>query len=116
MGKMFFEMLAVFAEFEVDLLRMRTREGMTIARAKGKLKGKAPKLSATRQAHLVKLHEAGCITSPSCSRCPGRPSTGPWSARGGPRRSPSEHAPVSYRPRVRLWPGSAGIANSAGKV
>ena len=59
MGKMFFGMLAVFAEFEVDLLRMRTREGMAVARAKGRLKGKAPKLSGTRQAHLVKLHEAG---------------------------------------------------------
>lgn len=59
MGKMFFNILATFAEFEVDLLRMRTREGMTIARAKGKLKGRAPKLSAPRQAHLVKLHTAG---------------------------------------------------------
>jgi DNA invertase Pin-like site-specific DNA recombinase len=27
MGKMFFNILATFAEFEVDLLRMRTREG-----------------------------------------------------------------------------------------
>lgn len=59
MGKMFFNILATFAEFEVDLLRMRTREGMAIARAKGKLKGRAPKLSATRQAHLLKLHAAG---------------------------------------------------------
>ena len=58
MGKMFFNILATFAEFEVDLLRMRTREGMAIARAKGKLKGRAPKLSATRQAHLLKLHAA----------------------------------------------------------
>src|SRR5438445_1060454 len=30
MGKMFFNILATFAEFEVDLLRMRTREGMAI--------------------------------------------------------------------------------------
>ena len=59
MGKMFFCMLAVFAEFEVDLLRMRTREGMAVASSKGRLKGKQPKLSATRQAHLVKLHDAG---------------------------------------------------------
>src|SRR5438132_5764691 len=59
MGKMFFNILATFAEFEVDLLRMRTREGMAIAQAKGKLKGRAPKLSAPRQAHLVKLHTAG---------------------------------------------------------
>ncbi|WP_307872291.1 recombinase family protein [Actinoplanes cyaneus] len=36
MSKMFFTILATLAEFEVDLLRMRTREGMTVARAKGK--------------------------------------------------------------------------------
>jgi len=35
MGKMFFNILATFAEFEVGLLRMRTREGMAVARAKG---------------------------------------------------------------------------------
>jgi hypothetical protein len=43
MGKMFFNILATFAEFEVDLLRMRTRDCMAIAKAKGKLKGRAPK-------------------------------------------------------------------------
>ena len=59
MGKMFFNILATFAEFEVDLLRMRTREGMAIARAEGKLKGRAPKLSPAPQAHLIKLHAAG---------------------------------------------------------
>jgi DNA invertase Pin-like site-specific DNA recombinase len=60
MGKMFFNILAIFAEFEVDLLRrMRTREGMAIAKAKGKLKGRAPKLSAAQQTHLLKLHAAG---------------------------------------------------------
>ena len=59
MGKMFFNILATFAEFEVDLLRMRTREGMAVARAKGRLKGKQPKLSARQRAHLVQLHEAG---------------------------------------------------------
>lgn len=30
---MFFNMFAVFAEFKADLLRMRTREGMAIARS-----------------------------------------------------------------------------------
>jgi DNA invertase Pin-like site-specific DNA recombinase len=42
---MFFNNLATFAEFEVDLLRIRTREGMAVAKAKGKLKGKQPKLA-----------------------------------------------------------------------
>ena len=59
MGKCFFNILATFAEFEVDLLRMRTREGMAIARAKGRLKGKAPKLSPTQRRVLLKLHGAG---------------------------------------------------------
>jgi DNA invertase Pin-like site-specific DNA recombinase len=56
MGKMFFNILATFAEFEVDLLKMRTREGMAVARAKGKLKGKQPKLSARQQAELCRMH------------------------------------------------------------
>jgi DNA invertase Pin-like site-specific DNA recombinase len=59
MGKMFFNILATFAEFEVDLLRMRTREGMAIARARGRLRGKQPKLSARQQRHLRDLHERG---------------------------------------------------------
>jgi DNA invertase Pin-like site-specific DNA recombinase len=41
-AKCFFNVLATFAEFEFARLRMRTREGMAIARAKGRLKGKAP--------------------------------------------------------------------------
>lgn len=59
MGKMFFNILATFAEFEVDLLRMRTREGMAVARAKGKLKGRQPKLSTKQQAELRRMHDAG---------------------------------------------------------
>ncbi len=33
MGKRFFHILATFAEFEADLIRLRTREGIKIARA-----------------------------------------------------------------------------------
>ena len=59
MGKMFFNILATFAEFEVDLIRMRTREGMAIARAKGKLRGKQPKLSEKQQRELCRMHATG---------------------------------------------------------
>ncbi len=59
MGKMFFNILATFAEFEVDLLRLRTREGMAIARSKGRLKGRAPKLSKAQQKELVRIYERG---------------------------------------------------------
>ena len=62
MSKMFFNMLAIFAEFEVDLLRLRTREGMAVARARGQLKGKQPKLSARQQAELVRMHATGEYT------------------------------------------------------
>jgi DNA invertase Pin-like site-specific DNA recombinase len=59
MGKMFFNILATFAEFEADLIRMRTREGMAIARAKGKLRGKQPKLSDKQQHELRRMHSTG---------------------------------------------------------
>jgi DNA invertase Pin-like site-specific DNA recombinase len=59
MGKMFFNILATFAEFEADLIRMRTREGMAIARAKGKLRGKQPKLSDKQQKELCRMHDTG---------------------------------------------------------
>ena len=54
MAKMFFNILATLAEFEVDLLRMRAREGMAVARAKVKLRGKQPKLSARQQRELAR--------------------------------------------------------------
>lgn len=59
MGKMFFNILATFAEFESDLIRMRTREGMAIARKKGKLRGKQPKLSNRQQKELCRMHGTG---------------------------------------------------------
>ena len=47
------------AEFEGDLVRLRTREGMRVAKAKGHLRGKQPKLNVRQEAHLVALHRAG---------------------------------------------------------
>jgi len=62
MGKMFFNILATFAEFEVDLPGMRTREGMAVAKAKGKLRGKQPKLSTKQQRELVRMYGTGEYT------------------------------------------------------
>jgi hypothetical protein len=84
MGKMFFNILATFAEFEVDLLRMRTREGMAVARAKGRLKGRRPKLSTKQQTELPACTAPATtpsLTSPNCSTSPDPPSTAlsqPW--------------------------------------
>ena len=52
-------MLAMVAEFESDLIRLRTREGMKVAKAKGRLRGKQPKLNPRREAHLVSLVHSG---------------------------------------------------------
>ena len=59
MGKLFFNILATFAEFEADLIRLRTREGMAMARAKGKLRGKKPKLSDRQQKELRRMYDIG---------------------------------------------------------
>jgi DNA invertase Pin-like site-specific DNA recombinase len=58
-GRLLFNVLSMVAEFESDLIRMRTREGMAIARAKGRLRGRQPKLSALQRRHLMSLYEKG---------------------------------------------------------
>lgn len=45
MGKMFFGMLSVFAEFEADLIASRTRDRLATLRAQGKHVGKKRKLT-----------------------------------------------------------------------
>ncbi len=58
-GRLLFNVLAMVAEFESDLIRLRTREGMKVAKAKGRLRGKKPKLNVRQEAHLVHLFEVG---------------------------------------------------------
>ncbi|MGF1503067.1 MAG: GNAT family N-acetyltransferase [Paracoccaceae bacterium] len=45
MGKLFFNIFATFAELASNLIRARSREGMAIAKAKGRPRGEVPKLS-----------------------------------------------------------------------
>lgn len=62
-GRLLFNALAMVAEFEADLIRMRTREGMQLAKAKGRLRGKQPKLRPVQEKHLVDLHREGRHTT-----------------------------------------------------
>ena len=56
-GRLLFNVLAMVAE--TDLIRLRTREGMKVARAKGRLRGKQPRLNHRQEAHLVVLFDGG---------------------------------------------------------
>jgi hypothetical protein len=47
---------------ESDLIRLRTREGMKVAKAKGRLRGKQPKLKPNQAKHLLELHDSGNYT------------------------------------------------------
>ncbi|HEY4990710.1 MAG TPA: recombinase family protein [Nakamurella sp.] len=58
-GRLLFNVLAMVAEFEADLIRLRTKEGMRIAKAKGRLRGKQPKLNPRQEAHLAALLKSG---------------------------------------------------------
>ncbi len=58
-GRLVFHLFGALAEFEADLIQARTREEMAIAKAKGRLRGGAPKLFPAQHRHLVELHTAG---------------------------------------------------------
>ena len=62
-GRLLLNVLAMVAEFEADLIRARTGEGIKVAKAKGRLRGKQPKLTPRQEAHLVQLHRTGEHTS-----------------------------------------------------
>jgi len=56
-GRLLFNVIAMVAEF--DLIRLSTREGMKVAKAKGRLRAKQPKLNHSPAAHLVALLKCG---------------------------------------------------------
>jgi hypothetical protein len=56
-GRLLFNVLAMVAEF--DLIRLSTREGMKVAKAKGRLRAEQPKLNHSPEAHLVALLKCG---------------------------------------------------------
>src|SRR5450759_3335485 len=108
-GRLLFTTLSMIAEFEADLARTRTREGMAVARAKGRLRGKQPKLRTAQEAHLAQLYAAGghTVSEPrSCSASPGPPSTGHWP---GSVRRRRERPPRGERARL---PGTASTCES----
>jgi DNA invertase Pin-like site-specific DNA recombinase len=99
-GRLLFNVLAMVAGFEADLIRARTREGMKVAKAKGRLRGKQPKLTARQEAYLVALHRSGQHTSAELAelfKSPARPSAPACDDRG-----PHYVKAMSHPLRVRI--------------
>ena len=82
-GRLLFNVLAMVAEFESDLIRLRTREGMKVAKAKGRLRGKQPKLNLAKKRTWSRRCTAASTApskSPSSSASAARRSTAPSNA------------------------------------
>jgi DNA invertase Pin-like site-specific DNA recombinase len=60
--RLLFNLLAMVAEFKSNLIRLRTREGMKVAKAKGRLRGKQPKVKPNQAKHLLELYNSGKYT------------------------------------------------------
>ena len=98
-GRLLFNVLAMVAEFEADLIRLRTREGMKVAKAKGRLRGKQPKLkpnqanicwSCTTSAPTVRL------SSPNSSASGDPRCIGPSSGCDPSHQNRSSHSHISH--------------------
>jgi hypothetical protein len=86
------------AEFESDLIRLRTREGMKVAKAKGRLRGEQPKLKPNQAKHLLELHDLGTYTQAELAELFGVPdprSTGPSSGSDPNHQNRSGHSHIS---------------------
>ena len=109
-GRLLFNVLAMVAEFESDLIRLRTKEGMRVAKAKGRLRGKQPKLNPRQEAHLVGLLARPGSTappnSPTCSVSLAPPSTAPSNA----TRQPPDRETADAVPRETPVPDAHGPA------
>lgn len=61
-GRLFFTLVAAFAEFEHALMVARTKDGLAAARARGRVGGRKSKLSAAQKNQIRKLYEERELT------------------------------------------------------
>lgn len=58
MGKAMYGMIAVFAEFELNMIQERTRAGLAAARRSGRIGGR-PNISIVKKKQIVNLYQSG---------------------------------------------------------
>ncbi len=105
-GRLLFDVLAMVAEFEADLIRARAREGMAVAKAKGACGVGSPSSALVRRPtwrRCMQVARPALASWPSWSGSDARPSSGPSSALRSARRRPGTGAP-SPPPRKRDQP------------
>jgi len=61
-GKLFFTMVAAFAEFEHSMMRARTVDGLAAARARGRVGGRKAALTPRQVAKVKAEYDAGDVT------------------------------------------------------
>jgi DNA invertase Pin-like site-specific DNA recombinase len=58
-GKLFFTMIAAFAEFEREIMRARTLDGLAAARARGRKGGRKPVMTQSKVDVARKMYKEG---------------------------------------------------------
>ena len=69
-GKLFFTISAAFAEFEREIIRQRQAEGIAIAKANGRMKGRPKKDESTVEA-AIELYKSGTLSVPKIAETTG---------------------------------------------
>ena len=67
MGKLLFQILGAFAEFERNLIRERQAEGIAFAMAKGTNFGRPPKLTEEQKSRICKAWQSKAETGETIS-------------------------------------------------
>jgi DNA invertase Pin-like site-specific DNA recombinase len=65
---MMMQIVGTFAEFERAMLRERTQRGLELARKKGRVGGRRPKLNTHQQQEIVNLVDSGQKTAADAAR------------------------------------------------
>lgn len=67
-GRLMMQIVGSFAEFEREMLRERTKNGLNAARKEGRIGGRRPKLTLQQQQEVMSLVKSGQKTAADVAR------------------------------------------------